>query len=63
MDSTPMNPYWRYPSADGYVAGYRIPRRLDEQLKQLANQSGLSKLHLMEIALRQFVQKSTPLEW
>ena len=62
MDTT-INPYWRYPHVEGYASGYRIPRELDRQLKLLSQQTGLSKLHLLEIALRQFTEKTHPLEW
>ena len=60
--NTEMNPYYRYPHTDGY-AGYRIPKQLDDKLKALSAETGLSKLHLLEVAVRQFVQKPSPLEW
>jgi hypothetical protein len=53
----------RCPRSEGYVAGYRIPKRLDQQLKELGQREGYSKLHLLELALHQFLAKTKPLEW
>ena len=53
----------RCPRSEGYVSGYRIPRRLDNQLKALGQQVGYSKLHLIELAIQQFLAKTNPLEW
>lgn len=58
-----MNPYQRFSRSLGYVSGYRIPKPLDTELKALSQRTGLSKLHLLEIALRQFIQKRDPLTW
>ncbi len=53
----------RLPSKDGFVSGYRLPRKLDTGLKKLSKEVGLSKLHLVEIAIMQFLEKREPLEW
>lgn len=51
-----LNP--RYPRTEGYVSGYRIPTRLDAQLKEFSGKVGLSKLHLLEIAIQQLLSQS-----
>lgn len=53
----------RCPRTEGYVSGYRIPRRLDTQLKALGARIGYSKLHLLELALHHFLAKTNPIEW
>lgn len=54
---------WPRVQTKEFVTGYRIPKPLDEQLKELSLKSGFSKLHLLEIALQQFLAKREPLEW
>ncbi len=53
----------RCPRSEGYVSGYRIPKRLDTRLKELGERVGYSKLHLLELALHQFLAKTNPIEW
>lgn len=60
MDGMKIADVRRLPKEEGYIGGFRIHTRLNQQLTEMSLNTGLSKMHCLEIALSEYFQKPLP---